>query len=635
MRRVLFFLISIVFLTGLSSSIYAQYPPREDVWWARQTTETIILDGVLNEASWAQAEQLQIVFGQSAGLPTSGWETDPSGGNGTPTDITNAVVKILVTPDNYLYVAFDVSDSIILGSPNWANWEGILMSIKSRNTQAFLTEGTPTTPIEYFYCFWYPDTTYLVPGTGPVFRGPFGGDDTVAAYPNYFDGAMFINGTSNDSLIDIGWVAELKINLDTLGYDVTKAGGDVIELNFSIWDKDAFPGRPLDSYTTRTWWQSPWNANDWNVGRVFTRSDVTTTSGPVPVTEPDVVIPNGVNYPDPTIDGNVNEEVWIGAYSFDLAWENLTLRESYPGVGKYRSGRFQPQVAGGQAVVEDPVVAHVKVFFKGNYLYFAADVEDQLVQGAVAGQLENQMDGVVLRVGDRDTVGATNFMVFRELGVYLDPAGVVTPWLDLPGLVQNSTSEYSLYLKPGTVLHNFSSADNGYSVEMKVDLSYFGYPAAGDDLLFFSVKAADADSIELTGGSASDNYATRTWWFGEKTQWATPWAIMDPNVLVGVDDDINSNIPSSIEIYGNYPNPFNPSTNLKYSIPTDGNVTIAVYNIIGQKVSEYLMLETAGSHEFSFNAEGLSSGVYFYKVQLKTNNGKSFESKAGKMILMK
>jgi hypothetical protein len=636
MRRVFFFSIGLFFLIGLSSSIYAQYPPREDVWWARQTTETITLDGVLNEASWAAAEELQIVYGESAGLPFSGWQADPSGGNGTPTDITDATVKVLVSPDNYLYVAFDVPDTYILGSTNWANWEGVLISIKSRKTPAYLTDGAPTGPVEYFYCFWYPDTTYLKPGTGPVFRGPFGGNDTIPGFPDYFDGAMVIDGVSNDSLPDVKWVAELKINLDTLGYDVTKPEGEVIEFNFSIWDKDAFPGDPLASYTTRTWWQSPWNANDWNVGRLHTRPDITTTSGPVPViTEPDVVIPNGANYPDPVIDGNLDEEVWIGAYSFDIAWENMTLRESYPGVGKYRSGRFQPQVAGGQAAVVDPVVAHIKVFFKDNFLYFGADIEDQLVQGAVPSQLENQMDGVVLRIGDRDSVGNTNTLTFKELGIYIDTAGTPTEWLALSDLMQNSNSEWALYFKPGTVLHNFSSPDDGYSVEMKVDLSYFGYPEVGDDLLFFSVKVADADSIEQTGGSSSDNYATRTWWFGEKTQWATPWAVMDSDMLVGVDGDVNLLFPSTIEIYGNYPNPFNPVTTLKYSVPSSGNVTISIYNIIGQKVSEHELIQNAGNHEFRFNAESLSSGVYFYKVHLKSNNGKSFESKAGKMILMK
>lgn len=556
MRRVVFFLISFAFVAGLSGSIYAQYPPREDVWWARQTSDPITLDGVLDEAAWAAAEELQITYGVSAGLPGSGWEADPSGGNGTPTDITDATVKVLVSTDNNLYLGFDIPDEIILGSPNWANWEGILISVKSRTADAYVNNGAPTGPTEYFFTFWYPDTTYLVPGTGPVFRGPFGGDSTAPGYPEYFDGAAFVDGTSNDSLPDVKWVAELKINLDTLGYDVSKPEGEVIEFNFSIWDKDAFPGNPLDSYTTRTWWQSPWNANDWNVGRLHTRPDVTTSSGPVPeITEPDVIVPNGVNYPDPTIDGMLDEEVWAGAYSFDIAWENMTVRESYPGVGKYRSGRFQPNVGGGQAAVVDPVVAHIKVFFKDNFLYFGADVEDQLVQGAVPAQLENEMDGVVLRIGDRDSTGVNHTFTFKELGIYLDSAGTPTEWLALPDLMQNSSSEWAHYLKPGTQLHAFDTPDSGYSVEMKVDLSYFGYPTVGDDLIFFSVKVADADSIELTGGSSSDNYATRTWWFGEKTQWATPWAIMDENVLVGVDDEIPGLIPSTIQLYGNYPNP--------------------------------------------------------------------------------
>ena len=67
----------------------------------------------------------------------------------------------------------------------------------------------------------------------------------------------------------------------------------------------------------------------------------------------------------------------------------------------------------------------------------------------------------------------------------------------------------------------------------------------------------------------------------------------------------------------NYPNPFNPSTTISYSIPKDGRVRIIVYNLLGQVVktlvNEY---KEAGINTVKFHSEGLSSGTYFYTLEL-------------------
>ena len=74
--------------------------------------------------------------------------------------------------------------------------------------------------------------------------------------------------------------------------------------------------------------------------------------------------------------------------------------------------------------------------------------------------------------------------------------------------------------------------------------------------------------------------------------------------------------PNKFSLEQNYPNPFNPTTKIKYSIPSDGYVSLTVYNTIGQKVSELVNGEVkAGSYEINFDASDLSSGIYFYKIQ--------------------
>jgi hypothetical protein len=89
-------------------------------------------------------------------------------------------------------------------------------------------------------------------------------------------------------------------------------------------------------------------------------------------------------------------------------------------------------------------------------------------------------------------------------------------------------------------------------------------------------------------------------------------------------------IPAEFTLEQNYPNPFNPSTKIRFDLPQQNFVTIKVYNMLGQElatlINENLM---AGRHEIDFNAKGLSSGVYIYKITA----GQFVQSK--KMTLIK
>lgn len=74
--------------------------------------------------------------------------------------------------------------------------------------------------------------------------------------------------------------------------------------------------------------------------------------------------------------------------------------------------------------------------------------------------------------------------------------------------------------------------------------------------------------------------------------------------------------PSRFELGNNVPNPFNPSTTISYAIPTRSHVTLTVFNTLGQKVTELVNGEKdAGSYNVTFDASGLASGVYLYRMQ--------------------
>jgi len=87
---------------------------------------------------------------------------------------------------------------------------------------------------------------------------------------------------------------------------------------------------------------------------------------------------------------------------------------------------------------------------------------------------------------------------------------------------------------------------------------------------------------------------------------------------------------SSFYLSQNYPNPFNPSTTIKYSIPENGFVKLAVYNMLGEEVATIVnTTQKAGRYEVNFNASKLSSGVYVYRIEA------SNVTASRKLILMK
>ncbi len=88
--------------------------------------------------------------------------------------------------------------------------------------------------------------------------------------------------------------------------------------------------------------------------------------------------------------------------------------------------------------------------------------------------------------------------------------------------------------------------------------------------------------------------------------------------------------PSDFALHQNFPNPFNPVTIIRYSIPLKSQVEIVIYNTLGEKVKQLVSEEKeAGSYSVEFNASSLPSGNYFYRLQA----GSFTETK--KMVLMK
>ncbi|MBI9070863.1 MAG: Ig-like domain-containing protein [Melioribacteraceae bacterium] len=104
-------------------------------------------------------------------------------------------------------------------------------------------------------------------------------------------------------------------------------------------------------------------------------------------------------------------------------------------------------------------------------------------------------------------------------------------------------------------------------------------------------------------------------------------------IVTDIHNGLN-NLPNRFSLEQNYPNPFNPSTVISYQLPESGNVTLKIYNMLGEEIKTLAAgNKTVGKHHINFDASNLPSGVYIYRLRVHSQNG--FYSESKKMMLVK
>jgi hypothetical protein len=89
-------------------------------------------------------------------------------------------------------------------------------------------------------------------------------------------------------------------------------------------------------------------------------------------------------------------------------------------------------------------------------------------------------------------------------------------------------------------------------------------------------------------------------------------------------------LPAEFVLHGNYPNPFNAATVISFTLPYANDIDLAVYDILGRKTAQLVDGQLdAGEHRIAWNAHGVSSGPYFYRISV---NGRV---DGGRMTLLK
>ncbi len=93
------------------------------------------------------------------------------------------------------------------------------------------------------------------------------------------------------------------------------------------------------------------------------------------------------------------------------------------------------------------------------------------------------------------------------------------------------------------------------------------------------------------------------------------WFEVDDLALSGTSGVLPETGPASYSLAQNFPNPFNPTTTIRYSLAHRSQVTLAVFNALGERVATLVNeMQESGTHDARFDASGLASGVYFYRL---------------------
>ncbi len=132
----------------------------------------------------------------------------------------------------------------------------------------------------------------------------------------------------------------------------------------------------------------------------------------------------------------------------------------------------------------------------------------------------------------------------------------------------------------------------------------------------FQMQPGDSQEViyAIVGGNLPSTQYTSFNDMISNVEWVRNFA---NTTLVGIDDLPERQLPGNFTLHGNYPNPFNPSTTIVYSLPKTANVRLQVYDVLGKEIATLIAEQQApGEYRIPFNATDLGSGLYFYKLQV-------------------
>ncbi|MDZ7623509.1 MAG: T9SS type A sorting domain-containing protein [Ignavibacteriaceae bacterium] len=213
----------------------------------------------------------------------------------------------------------------------------------------------------------------------------------------------------------------------------------------------------------------------------------------------------------------------------------------------------------------------------------------QVTNTATSGQ--DVIDAIALRQGG------------QAYSVLVDGIRVSTQWGDL---VPVEFTSFSSVVDGSNVILNWSTATELNNFGFEVQRSIAGNEFATVGFVNGHGTTTEAKDYRFVDANlTAGNYTYRL-------------KQVDFNGTFSYSDEVSADVtsPAQFELSQNYPNPFNPSTTIKFSIPQSSNVSLKIFNTLGQEVSTLINQNMeSGVHTINFDASQLNSGIYFYRLE--------------------
>ncbi len=260
---------------------------------------------------------------------------------------------------------------------------------------------------------------------------------------------------------------------------------------------------------------------------------------------------------------------------------------------------------------------------------------------------------ILIQIPTKDIIGLViNEFLANNNYVNMDNVGEYDDWLEIYNTTSEDISLAGMYLtdKPDNLTKweipteagsltggdfiliwcDENESQEGLHTNFKINTS-------GE---FLALVASDGVSVidSLTFGPQSADIS-----YGRNPDGGDTWQLFEiptpgfSNVTTGISENQISR--DSYNLYQNYPNPFNPTTTIEFEIPKASNVTLKIFNIIGEEVTTLVSDRlTAGSYTYEWDASSVASGIYMYRLStgsLTTESGHYVAGKAGEYVAIK
>jgi hypothetical protein len=628
-----------------------------------EASGAITVDGILNEASWSAAAP-QIMF-KAGGTPSGISNTPTTGAIVKPPykDSSTTYLKFLYSGTN-LYISLKSDDKQVCKF----DWEG---------DGLFMILKNPINQNSELKLYVINSTTFGVEtgGAAPIPAGSYGGIGVVS-------------GTIYDSSdVDNGYTAEAFIDLSSLGYPTIPSS---LQISAVIFDPDNYstgvPPWGANGNFYKQWWGSEW-------GSEFRTLNFVTGASPY---DPSEIIVKGAAGPI-TVDGLLNEPEWSanvpqimfqkdgvptagsiaptsGAVVKPPYSDASTtyVKFLYSGTNLYvalksndkQVCKFDWEGDGMFMILKNPINQNSEL-----KLY----VINSTTFGAESG------GAAPIPAGSYGGIGVVSGTIYDSTDVdngytaeaFIDLSSLGYPELPAAGLkvsvVIFDPDNYSAGTPPWGANGNFYKQWWGsewgsdfktlkFGEILPVELTSFtaNMVGTGVRLDWSTATEINNNGFEIQRKVSNSNFTTIAFVAGQGTSteakdYSYTDVSVDQNVsyayrLKQVDFDgtftyssiVNvGSVVKEFALQQNYPNPFNPSTTINFSVPVKSDVSLEVYNLIGQKVVTLAQGSVdAGSHSYQFNASQMASGVYLFKLTAVGENGSTFVS-SKKMTLLK